>query len=59
MNSQKVLDCTPQQKNYIKHRFMQAINFPGFIGVGDCTHVAILTPKQEKIQFRKQKGLSY
>ncbi|KAJ8971441.1 hypothetical protein NQ314_000697, partial [Rhamnusium bicolor] len=47
---------TPQQKNDIKHRFMQATNFPGVICALNCTHVAILTPKQEEHNFVIRKG---
>lgn len=47
---------TFEEKNSIKRRFMQATNFPGVIGAIDCTHVAIIAPRNEEHNYLNRKG---
>ncbi|KAJ8913794.1 hypothetical protein NQ315_002700 [Exocentrus adspersus] len=47
---------TRNEKNIIKARFMEAVNFPGTIGAMDCTHVAILAPVQEEHNYINRHG---
>lgn len=39
-----------------KATFMQRAGFPGCVGVIDCTHVAILKPRQDEHNFLNRKG---
>ena len=38
-----------------KHRFFLTANFPGVIGVIDCTHVKIIAPREHEEQFVNRK----
>nr|CAI5825217.1 unnamed protein product [Callosobruchus analis] len=42
--------------NTIKVEFMNRYNFPGVIGVIDCTHTALLKPSEEEHNFINRKG---
>lgn len=51
-----VFSMTLGQKNKIKRKFMEGSHFPGCIGAVDCTHVAILCPKEEEHNYFNRKG---
>lgn len=45
-----------EEKLHLKSQFMQKFNFPGVIGAVDCTHVAIVAPRDEEHNFVNRKG---
>lgn len=45
-----------EDQNAMKQQFMEKFNFPSCIGAIDCTHVAILKPKEEEHNFINRKG---
>lgn len=47
---------TLNEKNRIKATFMQMRNFPGVIGVIDCSHIEIIRPKEEEHAYLNRKG---
>lgn len=45
-----------EERNHIKHRFMEIRQFPGVLGAIDCTHVEILKPLVEEHNYLNRKG---
>lgn len=45
-----------EEKNNIKRKFMEMTNFPGVIGLIDCTHVEIKKPQIEEHNYFSRKG---
>lgn len=39
-----------------KVQFMERTRFPGVIGATDCTHIAIVAPKEEEHNYLNRKG---
>lgn len=44
------------EKNAIKEVFMERTGFPGVLGAIDCTHVAIVAPRDEEHNYVNRKG---
>ena len=51
-----VFPSTREEINRIKERFMEKTRFPGVLGAIDCTHVAILAPKDQEHNYLNRKG---
>ncbi|KAB0804976.1 hypothetical protein PPYR_01946, partial [Photinus pyralis] len=47
---------TEEEKLAIKVKFRETTHFPGVIGAVDCTHVAIIAPREEEHNFINRKG---
>ncbi|KAG5866887.1 hypothetical protein JTB14_037488 [Gonioctena quinquepunctata] len=43
-------------KNQIKETFMEHTQFPGIMGAIDCTHIAIIRPREEEHNYMNRKG---
>lgn len=47
---------TLEERRALKQKFMDKFQFPGVVGVIDCTHIAILKPQNDEQNFINRKG---